>query len=120
MCPKRKLGCTLNSSFPDFFESRENFVCPEEQAAWLKGLENFTDSETYLLAKFADWLKKIPGRQNTDAVSYNTYSTSFLLGNGFKIFYPMRKIESKMKFFGTTLNQAMKERVRRNIEGAFW
>jgi len=49
----------VNSKYnSSHFESRENIICPEEQVAWLKGLVNFTDSETYLLAKFADSLKK--------------------------------------------------------------
>jgi hypothetical protein len=45
---------------------------PKNKWPGYKVLVNFTVSETYLLAKFADWLEKIPECQNTYAVSHNT------------------------------------------------
>ena len=61
----------MNSRYnSSHFESRENIICPEEQVAWLKGLLNFTHSETYLLAKFADSLKKFPNAKRL--IQYHT------------------------------------------------
>ena len=60
----------MNSSH---FGSRENIICPEKQVAWLKGLVNFKDSETHLLAKFADSLKKFLNAKSL--IPYHTIRT---------------------------------------------
>jgi uncharacterized protein len=64
----------MNSRYnSSHIESRQNIICPEEQMAWLKGLVNFTDSETCLLAKFADSLKQFLNVKRL--IPYQTIST---------------------------------------------